>query len=248
MTASDLFAIPGFTDPVSSLSHLIGAGVFAILAVPLVHKGLRTRDAAGRWNGRVLSLAIFAASAVLLLTLSGVFHLLDRGGTARDVLQRLDHAAIFVLIAGTCTPIHAIMFRGPTRWGALAAIWTVAAVGVTLKSIYFVSTPPALGLGLYLGMGWLGGLSIVALWRRRGLWFVMPLLLGGLAYTAGAAIEGAEPGPMIGGVIRAHEIFHIAVLVGLGPHWRFVWSIAGLIVETPPGGLRLRPEPRGSAS
>ena len=237
MTYPDPFGIPGFTDPVSSLSHLIAAAVFAVLAVPLVRRGRRTDDAAGAGRrGHALSLAIFAVSAVLLLSMSGVFHLLGRGGAARDVLQRLDHAAIFVLIAGTFTPIHAILFRGGARWGMLAVIWTIAVLGVTLKSVYFLSTPAPLGLTVYLGMGWLGGLSIGVLWWRRGPRFVAPLLLGGLAYTAGAAVEWVQPAPLLGGVIRAHEIFHIAVILGLGLHWRFVWTIAGPEPDRPPPG------------
>ena len=220
MNAGDPLAIPGFADPFSSLSHLCAAAVFAVLAVPLVR---RTGE-----RGARVSLEIFAASAVLLLSMSGVFHLLARGGTARSVVQRLDHAAIFVLIAGTFTPIHAILFRGVARWGMLVLIWTIAVLGVTLKSIYFTSTPVALGLGLYLAMGWIGGLSIVALWRRGGPRFVMPLLPGGLAYTAGGVVEWAQPRPLIGGVIGAHEIFHIAVIVGLALHWRFIRTIAGM--------------------
>lgn len=232
MFATDLQPIPGFTDPFSSISHLIGAAAFAGLGVPLVRRALATRAQPGV-NGapvsmvaRVASLVIFSISAVLLLGTSGTFHLLGHVGTARGVLQRLDHAAIFVLIAGTYTPIHAIMFRGVWRWGMLAFIWTFAALGVTLKSIFFTSTPPTLGIALYVGMGWVGLLSMIALARRFGLGMIWALLGGGLAYTAGAAMEWAEPRPLIAGIIRAHEIFHVAVLAGLGMHWWFIWSIS----------------------
>jgi len=228
MPALELQAIPGFTDPFSSLSHLLGAGVFAALALPLVHKGVRAnaRDGACSFNGRTVSLAVFAVSAVLLLSMSGVFHLLGPEGSARGVLQRLDHAAIFVLIAGTYTPIHTILFRGAWRWGMLVFVWTVAVLGVTLKSIFFESTPFELGRALYIAMGWGGVISIGALWKRVGPRRLWPLLAGGIAYTVGAVIDGVQPRPMIAGVIRAHEIFHVAVLVGLGLHWRFVWTIA----------------------
>lgn len=228
MAPGELFAIPGFADPFSSLSHLLGAVLFGALAVPLVRRGARVRDAHRR--GRVVSLVIFAVSAVALLSLSGAFHLLERDGRARHVLQILDHDAIFVLIAGTFTPIHTILFRGRWRWGMLAFIWSLAAIGVTFKTIFFSSTPVSLGVAIYLGMGWTGSLSGIVVWRRFGARLVAPLAFGGVAYTFGAVLEWAEPAPMIAGVIRAHEVFHVCVLLGLALHWKFVWSIASMEV------------------
>jgi channel protein (hemolysin III family) len=236
MTATAPYAIPGFADPISSLSHLIACVVFAVLAVPLIRRGMRARDIGDpeRHRGRVLSLVVFSFSAVLLLSMSGVFHLLPYGSTGRAVLQRLDHAAIFILIAGTFTPTHAIMFRGPGRWGILSLIWLIAIVGVTFKSIYFTQMPHTLGLAMYLGMGWIGLVSMVGLWRSRGFASIIPLLLGGLAYTVGALIDGAELPPLITGIVRSHEIFHIAVIVGLACHWRFIWGVAELYPLEPP--------------
>lgn len=228
MTDSIPFRLSGFEDPFSSLSHLLAAVAFALLTIPLIRKALGTRidTRPHERTVRVISLGVFAASAVLLLTMSGVFHMLTRGGLARDVLQRLDHACIFILIAGTCTPIQTILYRGRARSGALILIWTIAALGVTLKSIFFKSTPAPLSLALYLGLGWSAGISIFVLWRRHGLAFIMPLLLGGLAYTIGAAVEWIEPRALLDGVIRAHELFHLAVIAGLGLQWKFIWSIA----------------------
>ncbi len=230
MPSATLYSIPGFADPFSSLSHLLGAAVCAVFAVPLIRKGLSARHDDGRRPGvgHITSLVIFAASAVLLLTMSGVYHMLGPGGGARAVFQRLDHAAIFILIAGTFTPIHAILFRGLWRWGMLVFVWTLAVTGVTLKSIYFASMGMTLGVGLYIGMGWIGAASIFLLVRRYGLRMALPVALGGLAYTAGAALDWAEPSAIIPGVVRGHEIFHIAVLIGLALHWLFVWRTAGL--------------------
>lgn len=237
----ELVSIPGFADPFSSLTHLIGAAFFAWLIVPTV----RRARSAGRNAGAAASLIIFGVSAVFLLSMSGTYHLLTPGveglgvgsrvgisgggvggggGGARAVLQRLDHAAIFVLIAGTFTPIHSLLFRGVLRWGMLAFIWTLAVVGVTLKSIFFQSTPPTLGLWLYVAMGWFGLVAMVAVARRYGLRAVLPLVGGGVVYTLGAVIEVLEPPALVTGVIRAHEVFHLAVLGGLALHWRFIWN------------------------
>lgn len=137
-------------------------------------------------------------------------------------MQRLDHAAIFVFIASTFTPIHTIVFKGVWRWGMLAFIWTCAIVGVTLKSIFFDSTPYALGMSLYLAMGWVGLVSGVALARRFGVRFVLPLVGGAVAYTGGAMIEFLEWPKLWPGVIGPHELFHAAVLLGAAFHWTFI--------------------------
>jgi channel protein (hemolysin III family) len=231
MPAALPISISGFTDPVSSLSHLAGAVVFAALAVPLIRKGLQASG--DDRPSRIVSLVVFSLSAVSLLALSGVYHMLSRDGTARDVLQRLDHAAIFILIAGTFTPPHTILFRGPWRWGMLTFIWTFAILGVTLKTVFFTSTPQSLGIALYLAMGWCGGISMFAIARRYPPRLIIALILGGLAYTLGAIFEWADFAPAIDGVIRSHEILHLMVLLGLALHWRFVSSIANLAPAAP---------------
>lgn len=223
---NDLMPIPGFTDPFSSLSHLAGAAVFGALGVRLVRRGLAPPDEPGLTRRtRVATLAIFAGASVLLLALSGIFHLLPIG-EARGLFRRLDHAAIFVLIAATFTPTHTIPLRGVWRWGMLVFIWAFAVVGVILKMIYFHAAPEWLGLSIYVVMGWCGLVAMIVLGRREGFAFVAPLLLGGIVYTAGAAVELFVRRPLVRGVIRAHEIFHLAVLGGLGLHWCFVWRIA----------------------
>jgi len=112
------------------------------------------------------SLSVFALSSVLLLSLSGVYHLLAPGTAGRQVLQRLDHAAIFVLIAGSFTPVHAILFRGAWRWAMLAGIWAAAITGLVLKTVFFATLPEWLGLLMYLGLGWMGVISALALAGR----------------------------------------------------------------------------------
>lgn len=211
--------IPGFSDPFSSLSHLIGAGIFFALSFVLIRRG--AGDA-----GRVISLVIFSFGAVLLLSISGTYHLLPVNGKPREVMQVLDHAAIFILIACSFTPIHYILFRGWGRWGVLALIWTIAITAITLKTMYFKTMPDALSLSLYLGMGWIGLGSGIALWRRYGFHFVEPILWGGVAYSIGAVLEFLHWPVLIPGVVQWHEVFHVAVLVGLGFHWAFTYAIA----------------------
>lgn len=214
-----VISIPGFADPFSSLSHLFGAVVFLVLAAILVW-----RSRANQANA--ISIAVFGFGSVLLLSISGVYHMLSPAGASRHVLQVLDHDAIFVLIAASFTPIHVILFRGPGRWGVLAVIWSIAATAITLKTIYFESMPTWLGLTQYLGMGWIGLGTGIAIWRRFGFRFTAPLLWGGLAYSIGAVLEFLKWPVLVPGIIRWHEVFHVAVLAGLAFHWSFVFAIA----------------------
>ncbi|MBX3427696.1 MAG: hemolysin III family protein [Pirellulales bacterium] len=226
--------IPGFYEPFSSLSHLVGAGAFLVLAPFLFRRGLGC-------NLRTTGLATFAFGTVFLLSMSGTYHLVADGGAARRVLRMLDHAAIFVLIACSFTPIHIILFRGWGRWGVLVLIWGFAATAISLKMAYFDSMPQKLGLGLYLGMGWVGLGSGIALARRYGFRFVEPIFWGGVAYSIGALLEAFRWPVIVPGVVEPHEVFHIAVLIGLACHWSFVFAVAD-------GGLRLKIDPENSAA
>lgn len=214
----NIISVAGFSDPFSALSHLVGV-VFALYyGVGLI------RLAAGQ-HGRLASTVVFVFSVAFLLSMSGVFHMLDHGSAGRAVLQRLDHAGIFILIAGTFTPVHRILFQGFLRWGFLSLIWGLAITGLTLKTIYFTDLAEWLGLMFYLGLGWLGILSAYHTHRLHGFTVIKPLLYGAVAYTLGATIEFLRLPIIIPGVIGAHEIFHIAVLAGIAWHWVFVRNL-----------------------
>ena len=224
-----VISIPGFQEPFSSLTHLAGAVFFALVSIFLLRRGQ------GNFY-RVLSLAIFGFGTVFLLSMSGVYHLLEPEGSARFVMQRLDHAAIFILIAASFTPIHTILFRGRGRWGMLVVIWTVAAVSITIKMLFFEQVRNNLNFTLYLGMGWLGLYSGIALWRRYGFSFMQAVLWGGIAYSVGAILAANKWPILVSGVIESHEVFHVAVLIGLGFHWAFIYHIAD-------GRVSLQPVP-----
>jgi len=217
MATPTIHSIAGIYEPFSSFSHLIGAGIVLVLGVLLLRHG---------WGlaHRVVTLAVFVLSAVFLLSMSGVYHLLPMGA-AREVLQRLDHAGIFALIAGTFTPVHAMAFQGFGRWGALAVIWTIAAVAITVKTIFFASIPEWVSLTLYLAFGWLGLVSGISLWRRFGYRFVRPLVWGALAYTLGAVVDFTQIITLWPGVVGPHELFHVLVIAGLAAHTVFIWKL-----------------------
>jgi channel protein (hemolysin III family) len=214
----DVFSIPGIREPFNCLTHLIAACVFSVLGYFLVRKGR------GSWI-RTASLAVMVITSVFMLSMSGVFHLLGPGN-GRHVMRQLDIAGVFALIAGTMTPIHAILFRGFGRWSSLSLLWTAAALGITLRTIFEARLPFAFGTGIFLVLGW-GGLIVgILLWRRYGYSFVKPLVWGGVAYTLGAIFLSLNWPTLIPGVVGAHEVWHLAVLTGLGLHWKFVFQFA----------------------
>jgi channel protein (hemolysin III family) len=127
-------SIPGFTEPFSSISHLLASFSFLIIGMILVQKSFGNKS-------RVFSLGVFAASNIFLFAMSGVYHLLEKGSTANYVLQILDHDGIFLLIAGTFTPLHAILTRGYSRWPILVVVWLIGINGVVFTSIFFSDMP-----------------------------------------------------------------------------------------------------------
>lgn len=217
--------IIGFSDPVSSMTHLFSIPAILIFGIILLRK-LR-----GDFN-RTLTLSIFLFAVVFLLTMSGMFHLLTPGTNARYVFQVLDHAAIFILIAATFTPIHILQFKGFMRWGVLLLVWITAITSITFKSVYFDEVPESLSLALYLGIGWLGALTGYQLYRRFGLYTITPLLNGAMAYSMGATMEFMRFPILLPGVIGPHELFHVLVLFGIGFHWQFVQRMAILHKNT----------------
>jgi channel protein (hemolysin III family) len=215
----ELYHLPGFHEPFSAISHLLGAAVFAILGVRLVHRG--------RGDGtRQAFLGVYAVSCVALMSLSGVYHMLVNGGGAHYVLGRLDQGAIFIFIAGTFTPLHGILFHGRLRWAPLAFVWTAAILGVVVQAVFPAQFAGWLGVSLYLALGWFGAFSGTMLMRRFGWRMVEPLVWGGIAYSVGALIHSLDTLTVLPGVIHPHEVFHVAVLIGAYLHFRFIWGFA----------------------
>ena len=226
-------SIPGFSEPFSSISHLLGAFVFFVY-------GLRLLYLARSHFGWVIAVSVFVLSGVFLLSMSGVYHLLELEGVSRTVLQRLDHAGVFALIAGTFTPAHAILFTGFWRWGFLILIWSLAIAGITVKSIFFNELAEWVGLMGYLGLGWLGIFSAYMTHRLHGFSIIRPLVFGALAYTVGATLEFLRLPIVIADVIGPHELFHVAVLAGLAWHWIFIRNLL-MLEQGDSAALAVRP-------
>jgi hemolysin III len=146
------------------------------------------------------------------------------------VLRAVDHANIFILIAGTYTPICVNVLSGWVRVALLVAIWALAAAGI-LVALFAARIPRWVNTGLYIGMGWVGVLALPAFAAVLPWTAIATLLLGGLLYTAGAvvyALKRPDPFPRVFGF---HEIFHLFVVAGGVAFAVMVWVWAFPVVR-----------------
>lgn len=215
-------SIIGFEDPIDSWTHLLGALAVVILIIKLFLKE-------GTGRRYPFPIIIYGVSCVFLLSMSGVYHLLPRETTGRYVLRILDHAGIFLLIAGTIIAIHQVLFSGLMRWGVITLASMIAALGITFGTIYFDELPTYMTHSVFLAFGWLGLASIIGIWKLKGSISIKNLARGGIAYTLGAIIDLIEYPVLFQGYFGAHELFHVAVLVGVTFHWVFllksIWRV-----------------------
>lgn len=214
----------GFAEPLASWLHLGGAAAALAMGGRL--------SAGGTTPGARVALRMFAVSAAIALVLSGVYHAVAPG-ESREVLRRLDHAGIWLLIAATFTPVHVVLFSGAWRWAPLAVIWTAAIAGIALKTIFFHGLPDSLGLVLYLALGWLGAGSALMIARRHGWPAIRLLMRGGLVYSIGGVVSIVGHPKLLPGFIGHHELFHAAVLLALLAHWRFMEQLSALTAGAP---------------
>lgn len=201
-------------EPISSLTHLAGALLSVLGSVALL-----LLSAGEPW--RTTSFAIYGASLVLLYTASTLYHGLHVGAQRLKLLKRLDHIAIFVLIAGSYTPIALVTLqREHAAWGwvILIAVWGFALLGLAFKLLW-LAAPRWLYTGLYLLMGWLVLAAVVPLVQAMPPGGLMWLALGGLFYTVGALVYALEKPDPLPGVFGFHELWHLFVLAGSGCHF-----------------------------
>jgi hemolysin III len=169
------------------------------------------------------ALLIFGLSLVCLYTVSGLYHSVPWGQVWKQRFQRIDHAMIYVLIAGTYTPIAVIILDGWLRWAALGTVWGIAAVGAAQKTFW-----PRLGhrfsVPLQVIQGWLAVLLLAPLSQRLPWPALLLLLLGGLLYTIGMVIYATKRPRLWPHVFSYHEVFHLFVVAGSAAHYAMTFA------------------------
>ena len=190
----------------NSVSHGFGL-LAALLAVPLLLVVTAQHGAAIN----IVGVSIFAATLLALYAVSTIYHALPEG-RAKRVFLKLDHAAIFVFIAGCYTPFALGPLRGELGWSLLAAVWGLATVGVTLKALNRLAHP-WVSTALYLLMGWLVVIAIKPVMDAISVRGLIWLVAGGLSYTIGVVFYAWHRLPY------AHPIWHLFVLAGSVFHY-----------------------------
>jgi hemolysin III len=197
----------------NAVSHGVALAA-ALAAAPLliVHAARRGHAAF------VIGASVFSATVIFLYLASTLYHSLPQG-RAKHVFRIIEHGAIFLLIAGTYTPLALGVLWGPWGWTLVALIWVLAAAGVLLESLGGLRHP-ALAMALYLGMGWLIVVAAKPLWLRVPASGLALLALGGVAYSAGVAFYAAKR------VRYAHFVWHLFVVAGTVCHFIAIRSFA----------------------
>jgi len=203
-------------EPINGLSHTVGAFLAFIGLIVLLYKSVEE----GSFS-KTVAFSIFGTSMVCMYLSSSLFHSIPAKRKTLHRFRTLDHCMIYVFIAGSYTPVCLLLLRGHLRWIAFSCVWTIAALGI-LQKIFWMRAPRWFSTMLYLLAGWLGLSLYPFLLRSAPAYFLLWMLIGGLAYTLGAAIYGLEKPNPIPGWFGHHEIWHLFVMAGTLAHfWAF---------------------------
>jgi hemolysin III len=168
-------------------------------------------DGAGKRAGA----AVFAITIATMFGVSALYHRVAWEPSARRWMRRLDHAAIYLLIAGTYTPFALLALSGAWRWTILPIVWGGALAAIVLK-VAWVDGPKWLSAAIGLGLGWVGVIVLPQLWSHAGPTGIVLLAIGGLLYTVGAVVYARERPDPVPTVFGYHEIFHALVIAAAG--------------------------------
>ena len=191
----------------NSLSHGIGC-LLAMASLPVLVQFSAQRGG----TASVVGASLFSATMILLYLVSTLYHALP-AGRAKHWFNRLDHAAIYLFIAGSYMPYLLGVLRGPWGWTLFGIVWGMAALGVTAK-LFNRLRRPLWSTGLYLGMGWVALVAAVPLFERLPATELIWLVAGGLAYTLGAVVFHFDSRLRYG-----HFVWHLFVLAGTSCHF-----------------------------
>lgn len=205
-------------DPFSALTHFIGFLAVIPPVICLLERAETTEQ--------MVSFVIFGISLLLLYGASTIYHTLCLAPEKIAFLRRIDHMMIFVLIAGTYTPVCMVILPGIWGKALLAAVWGVAIFGIFMK-IFWMNVPRWISTLIYVGMGWLAVTAFVPLKVAIGWGGLGMLLAGGIVYTIGAVIYALKkPNLAILKSFGFHEIFHVFVMLGSALHIAFMFLYA----------------------
>ena len=163
------------------------------------------------------AIIVFTASSTILFTVSALYHRIDWSPTMKKTLKRFDHANIFLLIAGTYTPISLLALPPEKGWLLFFLVWSITVLGIGFH-VFWITAPRWLYVGLYLGTGWLAVMYIVDFFRANAAMMTL-IVIGGLFYTGGAIAYALKRPNFWPTRFGFHELFHAATAVAYLCHW-----------------------------
>jgi hemolysin III len=205
-------------EPVNSLTHWGGAILALAGLIALVVVGWGT-------PAKVVSLIIYGTSLIFLFSASATYHMVRAKDKVLEIFRKIDHSAIYFLIAGTYTPFCINAFTGFWKWGMLITIWSLALIGIGIK-VFIIRVPRWLNAGIYLAMGWLVVGASGQLLSVLPMWVLTWLIIGGVIYTLGAIVYITKIFNFVPGVFGFHEVWHIFVLLAAAAHFVAVLGVA----------------------
>jgi hemolysin III len=205
-------------EPVNSLTHWAGAILALIGLVALLIVGWST-------PAKIISLLIYGISLIAMFSASATYHMVRAKEKALLILRKIDHSAIFLLIAGTYTPFCVNAFEGFWKWGMLSIIWSLALIGIIIK-VFYIKAPRWLNAGIYVVMGWLCVGAAGQMLATLPAWVFGWLLAGGIVYTLGAVVYITKLFNFWPGVFGFHEVWHIFVMLAAAAHFVAVMGVA----------------------
>jgi hemolysin III len=213
-------------EPVNGLTHLVGAVLSVVGLVVLVVIAVENGSAR-----QIVGFAIFGASLVSMYCASAFYHSLNVSKHAVAHWRRIDHMMIYILIAGSYTPICLVLLRGSLGLWLLAAVWSLAALGV-FQTVVWMHAPQWLSTVLYIGMGWIAVFIVRPLLAAAPPGFFFWLLGGGIIYTLGAVGHATRwPRVRAGATPKlfgSHEIWHLCVMGGSFAHY---WAMLAYVAK-----------------
>jgi hemolysin III len=206
-------------EPINGFTHLAGAILSFIGLLALVIKTTLNNPS----TIALTAVIIFGLSMILLYAASATYHLVVSSDKVISFLRRLDHAMIFVLIAGSYTPFCLIALNGPTGWVLFGIIFASAVAGVCFKLIWF-NCPRWISTLIYVAMGWISIFLMAPLNKALSSQGLTLLVVGGIFYTIGALIYATKPKFLKSKYLGFHEIFHIFIMLGTLTHFFCVFK------------------------
>lgn len=207
-------------EPGSAITHYIGMMMALIAAVPLVIKASLSQDMLC-----IIAMVIFIGSMVLLYGASATYHAVNLTGKALKVFKKIDHMMIFVLIAGSYTPVCLLVLEPAIGLPLLGLVWGTAVIGMLIK-LFWVTCPKWFSSIIYIAMGWECVLVFEPLVETLEIGAFWWLLIGGLFYTVGGVIYALKI-PFLNNMHKyfgLHEIFHLFIMAGSICHFVFMFQ------------------------